>query len=178
LKVYLILLIIGGLFFVFGIANFGYYTNYLIEEHPDLIFLMNEIQIPGNSQFSTQLALDEGVKQTVTVIVHPNPNPVFFSINRPDNSVASEIIFNDLLSYPFSTNSSGIYTITIGNMGTSNILVSSFITENPVIDTKFILSITSNLIISSITILVGPLLLIVGIGIFVYQRKYSKSKLN
>jgi len=163
---------------VFGIANLGYYTNYLIEKYPDLIFLMNEIQIPGNNQFSTQLELDAGEKQTVTVVVNPDTNSIFFSINRPDNSVVVETIFNDLLSYSFSTNSSGIYTINIGNMGSNYVLVSSFITENPVIDTEFVLSITSNLIISSVTILVGPLLLIVGLGIFVYQRKHSKSKLN
>jgi hypothetical protein len=178
LKVYLIILIAGGLLFVFGMVLLGYFTNLIADKYPDLIYLFDEVQLAANNQFSTQFELDEGEKRTITVAVFPRTNPIFFSINNPDGSVNTETIFNDLLSFPFKTNSSGYYTINVGNMGADTVLVSSFISDNPIVNTDLVLSTASNFIISSLIIMVGILLLIVGFGIFIFQKKRSKSKSN
>lgn len=158
-KIFFILLIIGGVFLASGYSLLFYFTSNFEEKYPDLVIFL-DAELEQAQLSSTPIDLLEKDELTIT-LVSPADN-IFFSLIGPDGTKLYETIFSQTLSFPFVANSTGTYTINVGNMYLQTTSVDGFITEKPVIIDEFILNIGSGTIASSILILIGVILVILS----------------
>jgi len=179
MKIFLILLILGGILFVVGMATTVFYIANIIDNFPEMSTLMSEVYIEPTQSLSTSVKLVQGEKTFLTIMVEPSTNPIYFSLKRPDNTIATEFVFSEELSLPIIANTSGDYTITLGNMGNNIANVNGVTTNEPILDdADLMLSMGINFLIASWIIILGLLLLIIGVIIFIVSKKRNKKTLK
>jgi len=175
MKIFLILLILGGILFVVGTASTVFYLGNLSDNFPEMSTLMSEVYIEPAQSFSSSVKLVQGEKTFLTILVEPSPNLIYFSLKRPDNTIATEFGFSEVLSLPIIANSTGVYTITLGNMGNNIANINGVTTSEPIIDdVDLMISMGINFLIMSLIIILGILLLIIGVIIFIISKKRNK----
>jgi len=175
LKILFILLILGVVLLGIGFTVIIDQNNKLFEKHPDLvIFFDGEL---GEAQLvTTPLNLTKGDNLTITITSFVHLHKIFFALDGPNESRLTETIFSDYISYTVLANSTGIYTINIGNVDIQNAHVVGFVTERPVFDDEFIRSIGSAYVNSSMLIYVGGIMIILSVIILIFQKLLSKNK--
>ncbi len=175
MKIFLIILILGGILFVAGMASTFFYIGNLSDKFPEMSTLMSEVYIEPGQSFSNSVKLVQGEKTFLTIMVEPSTNVIYFSLERPDNTIATEFGFSEVLSLPIIANSSGDYTITLGNMGNNIANINGVTTSKPIIDdADLMLSMGINFLIASLIIVLGILLLIIGVIILIISKKRIK----
>ena len=169
--------LIGGLFLVIGIATFYSYGDLISKEFPDLAIVLEDVLLQPAERISSPLMLEEDEKFFYTVTTTSHSNLMFFSLTTSENLVLQEFTFNDFVSLPIIVNSSGVYTIKIGNMGSDNVNINGFITKKPVLDEKELLfNFSIAMIASSLLVTFGIILIIIGAIFFLINKKRSKTK--
>jgi len=175
LKFLFILLILGVVLLVVGFAVIIDQNNNLFEKHPDLVIFFDG-ELDEAQLVSTPLNLTKGDNLTISIASYVRSHKIFFALDGPNESRLIETIFSDYISYPVLANSTGIYTISIGNVDTQNVQVTGFVTERPVFDEEFIKSIGSVYGNSSMLITVGGIMIILSVIILIFQKLRSKNK--
>jgi uncharacterized membrane protein len=171
-KIFLVLFIIGITLLGIGSAVLVHYAGTMEEKYSDMvIFFDGELKQAQLS--STPIDLLRGDELTITIL--GPAERIFFSLTGPDNSTLHETIFSDVLSHQFVAKSNGTYFMNVGNMDTQTINVMGLLTEKPVSDNEFILSIGSSMLAASFIILIGVMIVFVSIIILVLKKFRSKN---
>lgn len=177
MKKFHLLLVIGGLFFVIGTATIYYYSDSIFEKFPDLKIVLSDVLLEPAQSISSPIMLEKDEKIIFTVTTTSVSNLMFFSLTTPDNLVAKEFAFNNFVSIPIIANSSGFHTIEIGNIGSDNNNINEFITKKSILDDKeSLFNYSVIMIASSLLAFFGIILIIIGVIIFLINKKRSKTK--
>jgi len=179
MKKIILFFVIGVFLIVIGTSMIISYSNSINDKFPDLTLLIsNEMLEPAQSVRSI-ITLEKGEKFFVTTTAQPITNTLYFSIINNDTSFSKEFLFNDLASFPIVANSTENFLIEIGNVGSEISIVNGFITKNPIIgDEELVFEYGSGLLNSTALIFIGFILILVGIIIFVIDKKRVKSKVT
>lgn len=172
----LVIFIIAGIFLIAGISNLAYSTYTLLEEYPDLQ-LIYDGELEGGQQVTTPVWLDEGDQITISILTS-NTNLLFFHIEDEKQNKIFETVFSENLSFPLSANQTGIHMIGVGNMGDASLILSSYITEEPIFDTDVVKDLSENSALSYSLIFIGIVLFLISLVIFFIKKiiKNQKSK--
>ncbi len=179
MKKFHFILVIGSLFLVIGTATFFSYGNLISEEFPDLAIVLADVLLQPAERISSPFMLEEDEKIFYTVTTTSDSNLMFFLLTTPENLVSQEFTFNNFVSLPVIANSSGVHTIKIGNMGSDNVKINGFITKKPILDEKELLfNYGVTMIASSSLVFFGIILIIIGVIVFLINKKHAKSKIK
>ena len=168
----LVLLIIGIVLIGSGFAVLANYTSIMQERHPNLeVFFEGELQQAQLSSTPINLLQEEDV--TVTIL-SPS-NQMFFSLTGPDDSTLEETVFFGSLSHHLEAKSNGTHIINFGNMDTHSIDVIAILSEQPINDEEFVLSMASSFLAGSFLIFAGMLIVFASIVILVVKKIRSEN---
>ncbi len=179
MKKFHFMFVIGGLFLVIGAATFYSYGNLISEEFPDLAIVLEDVLLQPAERISSPFILEEDEKIFYTVTTTSDSNLMFFLLTTPENLVSQEFSFINFVSLPVIANSSGVHAIKIGNMGSDNVKINGFITKKPILDEKDLLfNYSVTMIASSSLVTFGIILIIIGVIVFLINKKRAKSKIK
>jgi len=126
LKNLLALMIFGIVLLIVGFFVLQSSVNMVLEKYPttSILFVGDKLE-PGQS---LRKALNMTSEEEFVIVLDAQPEdvPIYLVFSKPDETVAIETIFNERLDLPIYPNSSGIYSLAVGNMGKESVVVGGF----------------------------------------------------
>ena len=174
MKIAIIFLILSAVLFVSGIASLTYSSYSFLEKYPDLQIIFDGELEPGQ-QITTPINVTKGEQLTITVLTDGS-NSLFFYIEDAQQDIVTENVFIETMSYPLVVNQSGVHIIGVGNMGDTNAQIGNFITEYPIAEPEFVKGLGYYAIIGSLLIFISIILFLIGLVIYLVQRKLKPQK--
>jgi len=174
MKIAIIFLILSVVLFVSGIASLTYSSYSMLEKYPDLQ-IMYEGELEPGQQITTPINFTKGGQLTITVMTDGR-NSLFFYIEDANQEIITENIFTETMSFSLSVNQSGVHNIGVGNMGDTSAQIGNFITEYPIAEPEFVKGLGYYAIIGSLLIFISIILFLIGLVIYLVQRKLKPQK--
>ena len=126
LKNLLALMIFGIVVLIGGFFTLQSSVNMVLEKYPttSILFVGDKLDPAQSMRKSLNMTSDD--EFVLVLDSQPEDVPIYLVFYNPDETVAIETIFNERLDLPIYPNSSGTYSLAIGNMGKESVFVGGF----------------------------------------------------